>query len=440
MFLALLATLAVGLATEANMNSQKASNLVQAQDVRLQAESAVAYFSYVLRNLSLPGGLSGQEMLDALAAALGARLNGTANLGGQTVAYDGSTITVPLIAVDPSGAGFSAAVTLQDASTVRVVFTGQEGGYTRRVRMDFRFSPGGSAAFDYGVASRSKIVMTGNPRILGASDPAEASVLSATYSDPEAVKLTGNCTIDGDLSMSNPDAHASLTGNISIGGEGLGGDIVEHIQVGVGDVEFPEADPSVFEPFATNIVDRSTRTNGNRTFTNIRILAGTNPTFSGNITIKGVVFIETPNRVRFSGNLNITGVVVTEDAGDGDLGNNYIHFTGNTSTQGVENLPDTPEFQGLKQLPGTFLLAPGFSVKFTGNFGTINGAMGCDQFQFTGNAGGTVTGPIINWSDTAFTMTGNAHLTIDRSGGSGAPPGFSSGGGFEPLPETYTEL
>jgi Tfp pilus assembly protein PilX len=441
--LAVFASLAAGVAQATSLNVRKTANLTEVHQARLQAEGGLGYTSYVLQTTTLPAGSSGQTLLDNLATALAGRLDGTSNLGGQTVSYDGATILIPHIATTDSGAGFTVALTLTDEGNVRMQVGGQaDNGCARAVSMDFNPVAGSGADFPYGVASRGKVSMTGNARILGANEPSEANVLTATYSEPEAARLVGNCTVDGDMYVSNPDASVRLTGNINIGGESnFGGNIDDHVHIGVGDVEFPEADPSVFEPFATNIVDSGTPTSGNRTFENIRIAAGTNPNFSGNITIKGVVYIESPNNVRFTGNLNLQGVVVTEDAGDGNLGSNSIRFTGNTNTTGVESLPDQPQFTGLKALPGTFLLAPGFSTTFTGNFGTINGAMAADEFRWTGNAGGTVSGPIINWADTEFNLTGNSHLNIDLSDCDGLPPGFSSGAvTLSAMPETYGEV
>lgn len=90
-------------------------------------------------------------------------------------------------------------------------------------------------------------------------------------------------------------------------------------------------------------------------------------------------------------------------------------------------------------LPGTFLLAPGFAVKFSGNFGTINGTIAADEFKYTGNAGGTVHGWAINWGDTELTMTGNANLEIDRSGLERLPEGFVLPMRLSPVPATYEE-
>jgi len=436
--LGIFASLAVALAAEAGIGLRKANNEVRIHAARLEAEGGMAFLAHVMRQIQMPGGLSDDQRVQRLRDSLQALLVGS--LDGQQVQKVDLAVVVPAIAT-AAGRSFTAGAELNADGAFRLSVQGQALNCARGVRMDFEAVGGGSAVFDYGVASRSRVKMTGNARILGASDPAEAHILSATYTESEAVNLTGNCCLEGDVFVSNPSATVSLTGNITIGGESVwGGDIYDHIHIGMGDVEFPEADPGIFEPYATNIVDSSTSTSGNKTFTNIRILAGTNPNFSGNIKLYGVVFIETPNKVKFAGNLSITGVVVTQDAGEGDLDNNYLHFTGNTTVKGVEQLPDGPEFAGVKELPGTFLLAPGFATKFTGNFGTVSGTMAADEFQFTGNAGGVVHGWIINWGDTEFKLTGNANLTMDQSGLTTLPFGFSLPTMLSPMPTSYEEF
>ena len=81
-------------------------------------------------------------------------------------------------------------------------------------------------------------------------------------------------------------------------------------------------------------------------------------------------------------------------------------------------------FDGLREQTGTFLLAPGYRAKFAGNFSTINGMIVASQFQFSGNAAGTVRGNILNLSDSSFMLTGNAHLTIDKAHASDCPAGL----------------
>jgi hypothetical protein len=91
-------------------------------------------------------------------------------------------------------------------------------------------------------------------------------------------------------------------------------------------------------------------------------------------------------------------------------------------------------------MPGSFILAPGFGLEFVGNFGTVGGGMAADEFKFTGNAGGLVRGMIINYSDSAFTLTGNSRIRFDRSSSPDIPPGFSLPQRIVLRPDTYVEL
>lgn len=433
-------TLAVGFAAGTNMNLLQSDNALRIHKARLRAESGIDFYVYVLRGVSLPADTTAEDLMETLAAALDETLNDTPNLAGQAVAYNAQQIVIPQIAFGGEGGGFQAVLTPCAGESVELTVTGSDSGVVRRARMRFDLVAGRSEAFDYGLATQGKIVMSGNARILGANNPSEANVLTGTYSDLEAASLTGSVELAGDLSLSNTDAHATLTGNVTIGGQTTGGAIEDHVHVGVGGVEFPEPDPTVFEPFARTTVDAGTNTGGNQTFVNIRIVAHANPTFSGNITLKGVIYIESPNQVTFTGNLNLTGVIVTEDAGEGAVDKNSIHFSGNTTALGVESLPKEPKFAGLREMTGTFMLAPGFSVKFTGNFGTINGTMAADEFKWAGNAGGTIRGSIIGWGDYEFNLTGNSHLVIDRSGSTKQPPGFAAFTKLVPRARTYEEL
>lgn len=59
-------------------------------------------------------------------------------------------------------------------------------------------------------------------------------------------------------------------------------------------------------------------------------------------------------------------------------------------------------------------MAPGFSVTFGGNFGTLSGTICANGVSFSGTAGGTVKGSVVNYSNTAMTMAGDG-ITFNRS-------------------------
>lgn len=441
LFLAIFATMAVVYAEGAGTNLSCADNQSNILQARLSAESGVAYLSTVMKKLQFTGSPSGQALLDAAAAEIQAQLNGSANLGGQNVTYDNTTVTIPQTTIAGS-CKFSGTVTLSAASNTALVLqvNGLQGQITRSIAMSFNVVAGSSPIFNYGVATNSAVSMTGNATITGKNSAAEANILSGTLTNPTPFNLTGNVTIQGDLYLANPTGAVSMSGNTSVGGvSGTSPSVASHIHGGTTVTSFPAVDPTVFQPFATTIVTSSTRISGTNTFTNICIKAGTNPTFSGNTTLLGVVFIEQPNKVTFSGNTTMTGIIVTQAAPPNTYTANTISFTGNTTFSGVENLPNTPAFQTLRAMPGSSILAPGFGLTFTGNFGTVGGCMAADSFTFSGNAGGTIRGSVINYSNSQFTLTGNSSLVIDRSGTPTTPPGFVTPATTVANPDTYVE-
>jgi len=280
----------------------------------------------------------------------------------------------------------------------------------------------------------------GDGTVLGVNDPSEADVFSATYNDPEAVCVTGSSTLAGDIFTANPDSYVTVKASATVAGTQDPIELAEHIHIGVGDPDFPEVDTTVFEPFATNVLDSGADTSADIVLENIRIPAGTNPNFTGNVIIRGVVYIEQPNDVRFAGNADITGVIVTADAGDNAYEANTITFSGSVTSKQLNVLPDLPQFSELRQMPGSMLLAPGFGVAFTGDFDVLNGAIAADKITFTGNAGGIVRGPIICYGDTEFELWGNSEVSIDRSTYGTTPPGFKMPIKFVPVADSYTEL
>jgi hypothetical protein len=105
----------------------------------------------------------------------------------------------------------------------------------------------------------------------------------------------------------------------------------------------------------------------------------------------------------------------------------------------VSELPDQ-EFSELKQETGTFLLAPGFSVSFGGNFATINGVIAAGGVNFFGNAGGTINGSVVNYAETPMELDGNTDLIFNRSGTDKNPAGFEPSKILTFQPSSYSEI
>ncbi len=242
-----------------------------------------------------------------------------------------------------------------------------------------------------------------------------------------ALSIIGNSQIGGDVSICNSLAVVDLQGGkAGIGGETGQTAIDEHVELGVPQVEFPEPITSMYDDYApiANAMDATTDTSADASYDNLRIPAGLNPHFSGNVALRGVIFIETPNVVTFTGNVDMTAIIV----GDGDWtdnsGTNQINITGNVNSLPISDLPDEAKFDGLHDEIGTFIMAPGFSVSMGGSFATVSGSIAGNGISFFGNAGGTIKGSVINYSDEPMELSGNSDLLFNRSGLDKVPAGF----------------
>ncbi len=439
-FLSLFATLAVAFTSTTNMNLRQAHNHHSSQAAQMAAESGLAYMLQAFGRFTIAASEARDDPLVGVANRLAAAMDGTSNMGSGEITFDGVTVRTPAIQIRDDGQAFSAEITDGEDGMLLLTIRGTWGRSVRQVWMQLSPAVDTSVVFDYGVASKGKISVGGDGTLVGFNDASEANIFSATYSDDEAVVVMASATVAGDVFTANPDSYVTVRGSATIAGTNDFAELQDHIHIGVGDPEFPEVDTTIFEPFATSTLDASTDTTTNVVLENVRIPAGMNPTFSGNVTIRGVLYIAQPNNVKFTGNADITGMIVTDDAGDGVYDQNKITFTGNVTSQGVETLPAESKFAKLREMPGSMLLAPGFGVTFTGNFEAINGAIAADRITITGNASGIVRGPIICYGDTEFELWGSSKVEIDRSTYGGTPAGFDMPVKFVPVADSYTEL
>jgi hypothetical protein len=255
-----------------------------------------------------------------------------------------------------------------------------------------------------------------------------------------ALDMQGKSKISSDVSIHESYPSISLSSNAMIGGQSGQEAIDNHVATGVEEVVFPVPDVGSFAQYVQNVVDANTDTSADLTLDNVVIAAGTNPDFTGNVTLRGIVFIEQPNIVTFSGNTNVTGIII----GNGDMQApsdlNQIKFSGNVSTYGVSALSDEDKFAGLKDKEGSFLLAPGFSASFSGNASINNGVIAANGISFSGNAGGNVNGTIMNYSQTPVSLTGNSNLFLTPTGTFNNPAGFAPVKALEYVPSSYSVI
>jgi len=438
--LATLAAWAISICCFSGTNLQLAENQRKADGARACAESGVEVIRFWADRFSVSGNTDPAAVFSTFQSALQQDLTYN-NISNITLTLDSSSINVAPVTLDSAqNKTFSAVMTPVGTDAIQVDVTGTQGSVSKTIRTRYTYGVKKDTVFDYGVATRGALHLSGNIELEGVNVSVESDVFIESSTQDEALSIIGSSQIAGEVKITNPDAYVTMQGGqASIGGE-TGEAALNHVSIGEEAPEFPEPDPGYFEHYATNIVDSSTDTTADANFENIRIAAGTNPTFTGNVNLKGIVFIETPNVVTFAGNATITGIIV----GDGDLsdnsGTNQVNFIGTVDSYPVTDLPAEEQFAGLQEETNTFLLAPGFHLGFGGNFNTLNGAVAGNGIDFFGDAGGTINGSVINYSDQEMTLSGNNDLYFNRSGTTEIPAGFVQDIVLNYDPESYSEI
>ncbi len=433
-FVLVFSALAVSMAAISGVNGQVALNQQKADSARACAESGLEVLRYWLSRVSFSGTTPPADMFDRAKDSF---------ITAYPLAYPvTSAVYIPPVTLDSTnGKSFSAWISQLDADTLQLRITGTYGTFTRTIRVDYDYGQRANSVFDFGVATKGPLSLSGNIELDGVNVSIESSVYIESENSALALSIIGNSQIAGDVSIANPIAAVDLQGGqAGIGGETGDEAIDNHVEFGVAPSEFPEPDPTYFEPFATNIVDSNTDTSSDIVLENVRILAGTNPTFSGHATLKGIVFIETPNVVTFTGSADVIGIIVGDGDIEDDSGINLIEFRGDVSSASVSELPDEPQFADLRDETGTFAMAPGFHLSFGGSFDTINGAIAGNGIEFFGNAGGIINGSIINYADEEMVLSGNSDLYFNRSGTTEVPAGFVPEIILAYNPASYSEM
>ena len=388
-----------------------ANNHSQAGRALESALSGMEVMNYWMTKVSMPGATAPSQRFDSMSADLANYIT-----VGQAVTLDSS-----------KPKSFNTQLQFVDNDTFQIRVTGQAGQLQRTVAINYTFGVRQDTVFDYGVATKGPLHLSGNILLDGTSIAVEADVYIESENNNDVLSIIGNSQIAGDVKVTNPDGIVTLQGGqAGIGGE-TGQDAIDnHVEVGMPPTDFPVPNTSHFEQYVTgDTIDSDTDVSDDGTYENVRIAAGTNPHFSGNVTINGIMFIEAPNVVTFSGNCDINGLIVGDGDMNDDSGENTLTFLGNVSSSSVADLPEEEsQFDGLREETGTFLMAPGFKASFGGNFDTLSGAIAANGIEFFGNAGGTIAGSVLNYSDTPMILSGNSDLFFNRSGITEVPAGF----------------
>ena len=452
LYLVLFSSLAVGFVAATQTAVQVAYNEDSAQRALLAAESGMDFIRYHLYAMTIDRKTPKEQLLQATFAQLATMMDGSPNLGGGTISLVNGAIRIPgdqtkFVSINDAGgvAKFRAVIEMNPDDVaekeLRVWVSGyhkQSAGSTRGVRLDYKIQDKVSEILKYGVAAKGPIIMRSNAHISGVSGEAMfGSVLTTTTSNP-AMSMAGSASVSGEIAITDPTNRLSYSSNSKVGDYSAGspeGQALVHI--GVEAPDFPFVDTSVFEPFATNVISGG---NQSGTFTNIRIPANSNPSFSNGAVLNGVIYVEAPNRISFGSNTKITGAIVVQNDPSGNLSTNTISFASNLTLNGVDSLVGS-QWDSLRKLAGCAILAPNFNVTVNSNFGSVGGMIVAGQITMDSNASGTVVGGFMSLTNNApVTFSSNSNILVKTRIASNTPAGLYFDKNYAPKEQSYQEF
>ena len=419
--LVIVSAMSVALAALSAANVQIARNQGRGNQAFANAESGLEVTRYWLSHVRVPSSTLTSDYLSTVIVDVRSDLQDN-SVTDFVVANDGSVGPVTL---DPNtGQVFSGqwSVDATHPTILDIASTGASGIASRTVGVHFSIEPYRFPIFNYGIATKGAIRFPQNPTLTGASQNWEADIYVESNNDLIAIEVGGNANFDGDIDIGNPSANVSFGGDVQIAGDFGQTAVNEHVTIGAEPVEFPVPDTARFEPYATGpVIDSTTSLAApGMTLINAKVQANTNPTFPGNVTLQGVLFIEAPNIVTFGSNVVLQGLIVAEPS-TASWGANQINFEGNFASS---SYPAGSQFDAIRNEQGSSILAPSSSVSFTGNFASVNGVMAAGSLYFSGNASATVKGTMISYSPAPTHVEGNISMDFDRASAVEIPAGF----------------
>lgn len=436
-FVVVFSALAISMATVSGNNIQIASNHQNLNAALAAAQSGHEVVRYLLSRVLISSSTPESQYFSEIITAVRDDLTNN-GISGVTVATDGTITTVTLDST--TGRSFDGQIQVDagQPTVMEVSVTGRSGQALRTITTTYNIEPYEFPIFNYGLATKGPLNFPGNPTIIAVNEAWEADVFVESSGSLIAMEVGGNLNFDGDISIGNPAANVDFGGGVQIAGEFGDAAIDNHVTIGMDSPEFPTPDIDRFLQYATgDVIDSSTDLSNGITLINATIEAGTNPVFAGTATIQGILFIESPNVVTFERNVSLQGLIVA----DGDLENpdtsaNRIDILGNFASQGY---PSGAEFDAIRQEEGSSIVAPGFAATFAGNFSALEGVVAVSGADFTGNMSAQIKGTIINYSDTATIVLGNATMNFDRAGSVKIPAGFDLYRELNYEPASYSE-
>jgi hypothetical protein len=439
LYLVIFSALAVGFYGATTTSAQVSGNERRAYESLVAADSGVKFVRYHLSGVRIPPGLTPAKAFEELGMQLHERLDTQTNFATCPIYCGASEIRIPdagYVALDRAGHKFRVSIKFDPADgTLILNSVGAAGSATslaKAIQQTFARVEDPSVLWGFGVASRGPLTLSGGI-VKGVDDASRGSVLVDNLASTAGISMSGSALISGSVSLVNPAGTVSGGGTIGT----FTTPATWPVTKGVPEPIFPSVDPSPYVNYlATQTVTILTGNPAVTNLDNVRIKASANPTFKAGSYIRGVILIESPNKVSIPGGCTIEGVIVayTPTAG----GTNQIVFSGGSAVKGPENLPDS--FGAIKYMGGGSILAPNFAVTMSGGSTSFGGTLLCSSLGLSGGSGGSTAGSVIMTTTVSQTWSGGSGFTFTGTGASKKPIGVQFTGHYEPVGTTYLEV
>ena len=184
-FVVIFSGLAVSMAAISGLNLQISDNQQRASTALTAGLSGLEILRYHLSNVVVSGMIAPADRLPAVVTSANNNLQ-TAGITNITFNYNAAsdTITIPAVILDSqTNKTFSAIIFQLDDENIRIYITGNGKNFTKTIRVDFEYRPIGHSVFDYGMATKGPLHMTGNVDIEGLNHDVEASIYIESLND-----------------------------------------------------------------------------------------------------------------------------------------------------------------------------------------------------------------------------------------------------------------
>ena len=198
-FVLLFSAMAVCFSTFAGNNLEISFNQQRMNRALETAQSGLEFIQFWFSGIALPATTLKSNRFEVFADSLqsdtlssGIYLTKTTDSNGLTESVELNNITVNQSKKQTFSVNISKT---SDIDVLQVDITGDAASFQRKLRMNFNFDTRASSVFDYGVATKGPLSLSGNIELTGTNVAVEADVYIESENQDEALEIIGNSQI-----------------------------------------------------------------------------------------------------------------------------------------------------------------------------------------------------------------------------------------------------